>query len=68
MIAIKDMEMPKSCFDCDCCRLINQTTYDSYNRQYMCGIYGHYIVDYYLENTTTQKPKFCPLIEIKEGE
>lgn len=59
-----DMEFPKSCHDCDCCRTICLNGSD---REYMCGIYGHDIVRYYLEETTNKRPKFCPLIEVKDN-
>jgi hypothetical protein len=54
MIAIKDMEMPKNCGECDC------SCWHDYCGTYFCSLTGNDV----LEN---QKDMDCPLVEIEEN-
>ena len=57
MVAIKDMEMPKSCSEC------NLTTCKGYGEpwNYCCSVT---LTD--IDLNDTEKPSDCPLVEIQE--
>lgn len=57
MVAIKDMEMPKSCFDCSFCELPGSLC--------VCKA-GHFTYERKKEFTKRRHPN-CPLIEIKNA-
>jgi hypothetical protein len=54
MVAIKDMEMPKYCNDCEFC-------HDSFG---YCNLASEYIPGYSFFKDENEKPDFCPLAEI----
>jgi hypothetical protein len=56
MVAIKDMKMPKSCFDCSFCELPGSLC--------LCKV-GHFTYERKKEFTKKRHPN-CPLVEIKE--
>lgn len=62
MVAIKDMEMPKSCWECDFRH--NERTND-YGSFCECGILQDYETINLLEHS---KHPDCPLIEIEQCE
>ena len=53
MVAIKYMEMPKGCVDCELENIPNCH----------CGVGGHWVCDY-----EDKRPSDCPLIEIEQSE
>jgi hypothetical protein len=54
MVAIKDMEMPKYCNDCEFC-------HDSFG---YCNLASEYIPGHSFFKDENEKPDFCPLVEI----
>lgn len=59
MIAIKDFEMPKSCYDCP-------LKYENYSGgPFYCEVTNKYVDDYW-DNET--KHEACPLVEVEVKE
>lgn len=56
MVAIKDMEMPKYCNDCDF--VVDSMGY--------CERANEQIPNYDFYSETNERPNFCPLVEIEE--
>lgn len=56
MVAIKDMDMPKYCNDCD-------FVIDSFG---YCNRAEEHIPNYEFYSETNERPDFCPLVEIEE--
>lgn len=59
MLAIKEMEMPECCLDCDFCQYIGDPVA-------VCVAFEYKKVD--LKTSHNRRAKWCPLIDIKERE
>jgi hypothetical protein len=58
-VLIKGMQLPKSCYDCDFCRV-----YDEPNHGYFCI---PLFADLHRSNFTKERIDVCPLVEVPEN-
>jgi hypothetical protein len=55
MVAIREMEMPKSCWRCNFC-------YD--NKGYYCAINNNFLAYSIVDIPSDERPSDCPLVEV----
>jgi hypothetical protein len=55
MVAVKGMEMPKSCWHCNFC-------YD--NKGYYCAINNNFLAYSIVDIPSDERPSDCPLVEV----